>query len=259
MSIATLTEVSFKMLVVCELYPPGRQWLHSLFGAMRGQRKSPINLAREVSVDEALHNFERLLFSDESISLPLTCREHFPFADCEHLMVVYADASGLSRMDRPLSPVLETPPGYGGWTVRAKCLYIIEGLWRASELEEFHISELEYITTFWCELVFLDICPSVSHVLEFTDNSGTEWSARKETPSAENMQRITAARSSELFRRGVYVRTCRVTSSENTWADDLSRGRKAKVVAEAQALGLHVLEVQVPETWRSLAWLRNAR
>ena len=62
-----------------------------------------------------------------------------------------------------------------------------------------------------------------------------------ETPSAEFMQRVSARRSADIRERGVFVRTCRVSSEGNSWADHLSRQRLSPVLAEAAALGLTLL------------------
>ena len=65
------------------------------------------------------------------------------------------------------------------------------------------ISVLEFVISWWALILFVDRQPEVTHVLEFTDNSGAEWSARRETPSAEFIQRVTACRSEDLRKCGV--------------------------------------------------------
>ena len=86
-------------------------------------------------------------------------------------------------------------------------------------------------------------------------NSGAEGSARRETPPAEFMQRVSARRSTDIRERGVFVRTCRVSSEGNSWADHLSRQRLSPVLAEAAALGLSVIHLHVPPALRDLSWL----
>ena len=108
------------------------------------------------------------------------------------------------------------------------------------------ISVLEFVISWWALILFVDRQPEVTHVLEFTDNSGAEWSARRETPSAEFIQRVTACRSEGLRKCGVFVRACRVFSKGNSWADHLSRQRLSPVLAEAAALGLTVVHLQCP-------------
>ena len=117
------------------------------------------------------------------------------------------------------------------------------------------VSVLEYLATLWGEMLFSSQCPNVSHLLSFTDNTGAEWAARRESPSAMLMQHMTAARSAFLRARNLYARACRVTSSDNVWADDLSRQRFLKVKAEAESMGLHVVELTIPPEWRNTEWL----
>ena len=105
------------------------------------------------------------------------------------------------------------------------------------------------------EEVFSSCFPNATHMLAFTDNTGTEWAARRESPSAPSLQRIAAARAESLDRRGLYVRACRVSSGNNVWADDLSRQCFTKVKSEAEALGLSVVIVHVPPSLRSTEWL----
>ena len=38
---AALTSMAFKMLVVCEMRPSARQWLHAVFRALRKGRATP--------------------------------------------------------------------------------------------------------------------------------------------------------------------------------------------------------------------------
>ena len=253
MSPADLTSLAFKMLVVCECYPYARQWLHPIFRALRGNRVSRINFAAEPFVRQALVSFRDLLASDERLAVPLASRHSFPFADGEHLVVGFADASGLCRPgERP-----DGKPGYGAWCVRKRTLYIVHGLWFEVELDILSISVLEFLISFWAALIFADLVPSASHLLEFSDNSGTEWSMRRETPSAMYMQAISARRSAFLQQRGLFSRVCRVASSDNRWADWLSRQRVRDVIREAGALGLTVVELTVPPAMRDTHWLRS--
>ena len=250
-----LTSLAFKMLVVCEVRPSARQWLHPLFRALRNNRTSSIILSEEPAVAESINSFSKLLDSDEKIAIPFACRESFPFANQSDLLVIFADASGAAPTYLPQNNTDDGLPGYGAWTVRGTKLYIIEGVWTKIETDNLSISVLEYLITFWAEVVFSLLFPAASHILEFTDNTGTEWSARREAPSAKNMQSVTARRSEFLRANRIFARTCRVTSENNTWADDLSRQRLLKVRAEAAALGLSVHIVEVPPHVRNTAWV----
>ena len=258
LSVKDLTSLAFKMLVVCEMRPHARQWLHPLFRCLRGGRVAPIVLSIETEVSSSMHRFLQLLESTDRIAVPMSCRESFPFASVETLLVVFADASGEDpEWLQPQEAEHPKPslPGFGAWTVRGSELFIVHGLWSSIELGVLSISVLEFIISWWAAILFIDRQPEVTHVLEFTDNSGAEWSARRETPSAEFMQRVSARRSEDIRKRGVFVRTCRVSSEGNSWADDLSRQRFSPVLAEAAALGLTVVHLHVPPALRDLSWL----
>ena len=249
----SLTSVAFKMLVVCECYPFGRQWLAPIFRALRGGRTSRVGFSVELEVAQSLRLFHDLLASDQRLAVPLASRHSFPFADSEHLLVDFADASGLSRPGE----VAEGEPGYGAWTVRRRVLYIVHGLWTRAELDVLSISVLEFLISYWADVIFSEREPQVSHLLGFSDNSGAEWSMRRETPAAELMQRVSARRSAYLQQHGLYSRVSRVATSENHWADWLSRQRVAEVLREAAALGLAVVHLQVPPGLRDTHWLTH--
>ena len=117
------------------------------------------------------------------------------------------------------------------------------------------ITVLEAIVSLLALMLFTQAVPTVSHVLEFSDNSGVEWSARRETPSAASMQRIAEQRASFLRSRDLFSRSCRVPSTSNLWADALSRQRRAAVIAEAQSRGLSVVMLSLPDSVRDTSWL----
>ena len=260
LSVKELTSLAFKMLVVCEMCPFARQWLHPVFRALRGNRVAPISLVSETEVKDALQRFLDLLQGSQRIAVPMACRETFPFASMNTLLVVFADASGEDPDIGPgVSALPSSQPGYGAWTVRGSQLFIIHGLWSADEVRALSISVLEFVITWWAMVLFADTFHGVTHVLEFTDNSGAEWSARRETPSAELMQRVATRRSADLHSRDVFARTCRVSSSSNVWADHLSRQRLSPVLAEASALGLSVSHLHLPAELRDLSWLIASR
>ena len=107
-------------------------------------------------------------------------------------------------------------------------------------------------------MILIDIAPHVSHLLEFSDNTGTEWSMRRETPSTVGMQTVAQRRSTFLQSRGLFSRVARVTSSDNKWADWLSRQGLYRVLSEASMLGLRVERLHVPSALRDLSWLLSA-
>jgi hypothetical protein len=165
-----------------------------------------------------------------------------------------ADASGPPRPGE----VPDGVPGYGAWCVRHRVLYIVDGLWEPEELDVLSISVLESVVSFWATAIFADVAPRVTHLLEFSDNSGTEWSMRRETPSARLMQIVAARRSQFLRQRGLFSRVCRVASADNSWADCLSRQKRERVLREAAALGLRVVALPVPPSLRDTHWLTRA-
>lgn len=248
---SVLTSTAFKMLVVCECYPYGRQWLHPIFRSLRGNRTAPIVFSAEPDVLAALERFRDLLASDVRLAVPLASRQSFPFADSEYVLVDFADASGRCRPGE----VAEGKPGYGAWTVRGRVLYIVHGMWTFAELQSLSISVLEFVISYWAAVIFADVAPGVSHLLEFSDNTGAEWSMRRETPSTIGMQAVAQRRSSFLQERGLFSRVARVASSDNKWADWLSRQRIERVYAEAAMLGLQVVRLHVSPELRDLSWL----
>ena len=247
----TLTSVAFKMLVVCEVYPLGRQWLHSAFRALRAHRfSSSITWADVSEVRSDLESFLHLLRGNEPLEIPLACRHSFPFDGQPELIVKYDDASGDSFSTEREGNL----PGFGAWTVREGTLYYIHGLWAEAELV-MSISVREYLISLFSTDAFSTRFPDATHVLEFTDNTGVEWSARREVAQRELMQRVTSRRSHLLHERALIPRTVRVGSTGNTWADDLSRQRIARVLAHARALGLACEEVSLVPAVRDTSWI----
>jgi hypothetical protein len=246
-----LTSMAFRLLCVCECEPQMRHCVDPLFRALRHSRTSRVLLEHEPEVAQALRRFEDRLADGERIAIPLACRQSFPFADSEHLLVCFADASG----PEPFDAVPSSSPGFGAWMVRGRTLYLFDGLWSADELRLLHISVLEFVVSFWAPQIFLAVAPAVSHVLEFTDNTGAEFSMRRETPHALLMQRVAGRRAAFLAASGLFARVCRVQSAVNAWADHLSRQRRSLVLAEAAALGLTVEVLAVPAELRDLSWL----
>ena len=149
--------------------------------AANNNRSTLIIFETEPLVATAIGNFSKLLSGDERISIPLACRQSFPFADQLDLLVIFADASGpRTRFEPQPMPEDNCEPGYGAWLVRGKTMYFIHGLWSISELLKLNISVLEFLISFWAEVVFSYQFPEASHILEFTDNTATEWSAKRD-------------------------------------------------------------------------------
>ena len=253
---ARLTSLAFKMLVVCEVQPAARQWLHSIFRALRGPRSSHIVFMSEPGVRESLQSFAQLLNSDATLSIPMACRQTFPFSDTEHLMVIFADASGFDARTTMSSLPLSTDlPGYGAWTVREHNLFYIWGLWPSHVASRLSINVLEFLISFWAEVAFSRLMPNVSHILSYTDNTADEWSLERETPYAITMQLVSERRAAFLAQSSLYIRAGRVTSADNTWADDLSRQRVPKVLHEAAEMSLIPHRIDLSSDFTDLEWL----
>ena len=255
-SAAQLTSLAFKMLVVCEVQPTARQWLHAIFRALRGSRTSAIVFAVEPEVKQSLEAFALLLESDSLLAIPMACRQTFPFSDIEQLLVIFADASGAdARVSQTLRTVTSDIPGFGAWTVRERSLFYIWGLWPPDVVSALSINVLEYLISFWAEVSFSRLLPNVSHVLSYTDNTADEWSLERETPHALAMQLVADRRSVFLSQSSLYIRAGRVASADNTWADDLSRQRVDKVLSEARALGLSPHRIELAPDLADLHWI----
>ena len=249
LSVARVTSLAFKMLVVCETHPFGRQRLHAIFRALRCGRTGDIDLYVETEVRSALQYFLDLLRSTARLAVPLAPRLSFPYSDVDYLLVSFADASGAPQGGEDHSG------GYGMWCVRGSTLYYIHGLFTPLELSRLSITILEALASFWAEVVFSRLCPLLTHLLSFTDNTGAEWSMRRETPHAAALQLVAQQRSSFLLERRLFARSLRVSSSSNVWADALSRQRVSSVIAEAVSIGLHTVEIPVPPGLRDVAYL----
>ena len=243
-----LTSLAFKMLVVCEVYPLGRQWLHSVFRRVRASHLPSVDLHFDTDVRDALQQFLDLLRSDLPLAIPLACRLTFPFAHSPSVLVSYMDASGACRAGE-----LHTP-GFGAWAVRDRTLYYFYGVWSPRELL-FSITVLESLCFVFVELAFPPLFPEVSHLFELTDNSGAEAVAETFTPHAVPLQHIAAKRATILAAARIFTRAGRVTSADNKWADDLSRGYVARVLREATALGLAAHLVTLTPAVRDTTWL----
>ena len=248
---SALTSLAFKMLVVCEVHPIARQWLHSSFRQLRRHHNEGVVHWEGTEAKADMIRFHDLLTSDEPLCVPLAARHSFPLDGHPDLIVKYDDASGLSKPGFEES----NSPGFGAWTVRDSCLYYIVGLWSEEEAVHFSISVLEYLISLFSSITFSALFPEASHILEFTDNSGVEWSARRENATSELMQRVTARRSAALRASNIIPRTLRVSSEDNLWADKLSRQQVVEVLRHAEALGLRTQQVSVSPETRDTSWL----
>ena len=265
---ARLLSLAFKLLVVCEVRPDARQWLHSLFRLLRRVDAAglPCRLFLLVadSLDEGcseaasdLLKFGVLLSASDDITVPLASRSVFPLENDPSVLVKFDDASG--RQAEHLASADDGTPGFGGCAVRRGALFYMYGEWTAAELDSLHISVLEAHQLFMSTFTFFDAVDSdVRYCIEFNDNVGAELSAAREVPHAELMQRVIARRSCMLRERDLFVLTERVPSATNEWADHLSRGRVSIVLQQAAALNLRCVRLTPSDDVRSTAYLRRS-
>ena len=96
---------------------------------------------------------------------------------------------------------------------------------------------------------------TVSHALDFVDNTAAEFSADRGTGHATSMQELVRRRFDALDALNVYSAVDRITSADNEWADALSRGeeRTRDVLRMARALGWPTRRLYPHHAWRDLS------
>ena len=233
--------LTFRMLVVCETHPLSRQWLAAPFAWLRSHQRELV-WAEQPHARAAFHSFLTLLRGPASLSVPLACRHHFPFAGAAGVITRFDDAS------RPGSDE-SGEPGFGSWAVHGSTLFYMHGVFSPAEAAACHINVLELFASYMAAPTFAAAMPAATRSLEFTDNSGAEWSARRERSRSAMMEAIIGRRAAWLADSRHFIRTARISSAENLWADMLSRQRAHEVLAAATACGLtpHRLRYEVSE------------
>ena len=235
-----LEEITHKLLYASTVYPSGRQWLHCLFRALKARymlrRKETVPVSRKMR--EALWLWEAELRRPGHAGVPLASPTSFPRAGEPGTTVTYSDASG--------------DHGFGAWAWKGgrKVVYTCER-WGARELG-LHINVKELVAMAASTEAFIEVWSDTTHVCEFTDNTCAEWAAHNATPRTKGMQDVMARRVAGLMARGVHTRVARVATTENVWADWLSRaGGEAKFLAQAAAMGIEVEKIAAAEWWRA--------
>ena len=185
--------------------------------------------------------------------LPMASRVTFPDADATGVIVSYSDAA------RELaSPLLS---GYGAWTVLRGTFYYVSGLWTPAELAGYSINVLELAAENMGTFAFIaqarELGMVVSHSLDFVDNTAAEYSADRGSAHVPGMQELVRRRFDALDELGLYSAVERITSSDNEWADALSRGeeRMLDVLRMARALGWATKRLYPHGSWRDLSEL----
>ena len=82
--------------------------------------------------------------------------------------------------------------------------------------------------------------------MDFVDNTAAEYSADRGKPHQGQMRELVASRFDALDALRVYPAAERITSTDNEWADGLSRGeeRVVDVLRFAHAAGLRTQRLQ---------------
>jgi hypothetical protein len=94
---------------------------------------------------------------------------------------------------------------------------------------------------------------------EFTDNAVALAVMRSMNPSTSMLQELMRWRMRLLGRLRARSAPERVSTFNNAWADDLSRGRMERVVEEAEGFGLKVVVMSVEDALvEGVACVRDA-
>ena len=98
---------------------------------------------------------------------------------------------------------------------------------------------------------------TLTHVVEFTDNSAAEASAERGKPHSPKLEALIRSRYDEFTRVGIFASAERVASVDNDLADGLSRGgeKLADALRMAAASGLPIVRLEPLAIWRDLSEL----
>ena len=138
--------------------------------------------------------------------------------------------------------------------MRGTTFFYVQGVYSEEEAAAFSINVLEAFASFVSLRTFVSAFTAATQTLEFTDNTGAEWAARRERSGA-SLRGIVESRAAFLSATGHFVRTARVSSAANKWADALSRQRVEEVLAEAVACGLTPVRLFPDPAVRAMDWL----
>ena len=232
-----------RLLFAAVTMPEGRQYLNPLFRVAKAKfRLSGGKVMVTARVRGALSWWiEHLGGSHEGV--PLACRGAFPSVESGEVVVMYSDASG--------------GYGFGAWTLwRGEVLYIAD-TWDAAEQSDVHINVKELLATSAALATFLE-ATAATYAVEFTDNTVAECAARRNAPSAPQLQRLVERRVAMLRERGGFTEMARVGTHENIWADLISReGGLSQFLEQVASLRLAARRLCVAAEWRSTVELRT--
>jgi len=245
-----------KLLHASETVVLGRQHVHYCMQALRTENRmrEPVVLLFEPQIRE-LRWWVEQFDHPERHCLPLASRLSFPFSDSVTTLAAYSDAA--RELQSP------STSGFGAWTVYDGVMYWLAGLWTVAELQSLSINVLELAAANMSTFTFLEHSRlsrrHVTHVVDFIDNTAAEYSADRGKPHQGQMRELVASRFDALDRLRVYPAAERITSTDNEWADGLSRGeeRVADVLRFAHAAGLRTHRLQPHPVWRDTSRLMH--
>ena len=224
-----------------------RPWLAPIFRCLRAPSRTARALISPLARG-SLHKCRIALEAAESHFLPFAAIESFPHWN-ESLIVTYADAAGDGEYE-----------GMGFWFVLGDSCFLFCAKWLVGEKRVLIHAREAFIST--CALISTHLhAPSRLFVLEYTDNTPTEFVHDSQASRCPLLQHIIEARGDFLDASGLCVLPQRVKSKDNRWADMLSRGHWKAVLAEVVRRGLRPVWVDMPRDAQvlraSLASLAN--
>ena len=185
--------------------------------------------------------------------VPLAVRTAFPEPLDPGVLVPYSDAS------RELGAVGES--GYGAWAIIGGLFVYVEGRWSEEEIRLLDINVLELMAMNIGTFTFLEYAreadQSISHVFEFTDNTGAEHSTERGKPTSYGLGLLVQQRYDALLAMGVFGTAERIASVDNDVADGLSRGgaQLQDALRIATGAGYRVQRLEPVAEWRDTSQL----
>ena len=250
-----------KLLHASEIIVFGRSHLHYVRSSLRGASGGTAFLS--VKAQEELSWWGRQLAEPGISTLPLASRRDFPVSSGTTLHR-YTDASREVGDDGSVSA--DNPSGFGGWAVfgEPQIFYYIVDKYSAHELRSYSINVLEGHASGACGERFAEQAEATgwrfTHSLAFIDNEVARFVNENGRTQTDGLHAVYQRRQRELLERGIHEASFRVTSQDNTIADDLSRQRVEEAVRHAKAAGFETTRLflseglrtfdGIPPTWR---------
>ena len=240
MSRDELNSLAHKLIYCSSIIVRMRPWLFPIFRCLY----APTRTSRALLSDEARKALRRCrlaLASADEHPLPFAAIEAFPVAS-DDFSALYADAAGEGKC-----------AGWGYWWVVNGVLFFAYGEWNTAQLRlPIHALELWASTAGLMSVRTVNDKNDHTFVLEYTDNAASEFVADSQQSRCVYLQHLLAARSDFFDESGVCALPQRVTSEHNKWADWLSRGQVARMLAAAVRLGLRPARVFATPPARAL-------